>query len=61
MKTKIGFQDGLLLNAGKKNCRMHSAPREHFAILLTFIKLTFIFKIFVLSIFEWWLKTGFTV
>ena len=34
---------------------------EHFAILLTFIKLPFVFKIFVLSIFEWLLKTGFTV
>ena len=31
------------------------------AILSTFIKLTFIFKIFVLSIFEWPIKTGFTV
>ena len=35
--------------------------REHFAILSTCIKLTFIFKTFVLSIFEWPLKTGFTV
>ena len=34
---------------------------EHFAILSTFIKLPFVFKIFVLSIFEWPLKTGFTV
>ena len=31
------------------------------AILLTFIKLPFVFKTFVLSIFEWPLKTGFTV
>ena len=31
------------------------------AILLTFIKLPFIVKIFVLSIFEWLLKTGFNV
>ena len=31
------------------------------AILSTFIKLTFFIKIFVLSIFEWPLKTGFTV
>ena len=30
-------------------------------ILLTFIKLPFVIKIFVLSIFEWPLKTGFTV
>ena len=35
--------------------------REHSAILSTFIKLPFIFKTFVLSIFEWPLKTGFTV
>ena len=37
------------------------APREHSAILFTFIKLPFVFKTFVLSIFEWLLKTGFTV
>ena len=35
--------------------------REHSAILSTFIKLSFIIKIFVLSIFEWSLYTGFTV
>ena len=40
---------------------MQNAPREHFAILLTFIKLSFVFKTFVLSIFEWPLKTRFTV
>ena len=34
---------------------------EHSAILLTFIKLPFNIKIYVLSIFEWPLKTGFTV
>ena len=34
---------------------------EHSAILLTFIKLPSVIKIFVLSIFEWPLKTGFTV
>ena len=33
---------------------------EHSAILSTFIKLLFVIKIFVLSIFEWPLKTGFT-
>ena len=33
---------------------------EHSAILLTFIKLPFVIKIFVLSIFEWPFKTGFT-
>ena len=34
---------------------------EHSAILLNFIKLPFVFKTFVLSIFEWPLKTGFTI
>ena len=51
-KTKLGFQDRLSHNA---------APREHSAILSTFILLPFVFKIFVLSIFEWSLKTCFTV
>ena len=35
--------------------------REHSAILLTFIKLPFVIKIFVLSILEWPFFTGFTV
>ena len=52
-KPKKGF------NAGQKYCRMLQG--EHSAILLTFIKLSFVIKIFVLSIFEWRLKTGFTV
>ena len=34
---------------------------EHSALLLTFIKLPFVIKIFVLSIFEWSFYTGFTV
>ena len=34
---------------------------EHSAILSTFIKLPFVVKIFVLSFFEWSLKTGLTV
>ena len=34
---------------------------EHSAILLTFIKLPFVIKIFVLSIFELPFYTGFTV
>ena len=33
----------------------------HSAILLTFIKLPFVIKIFVLSIFEWPFYTGFTI
>ena len=58
-KTKIVFQDRLLLNAGQKYCRMLSL--EHSVILSTFIKLPFAIHTFVLSIFEWPLKTGFTV
>ena len=54
----IGLQDKLLLNAGQKYCR--KLPLEHSAILLTFIKLPLVIKIFVLSIFEWPLKTDFT-
>ena len=34
---------------------------EHSAIILTFIKLPFVIKIFVLSIFEWPFYTDFTV
>ena len=34
---------------------------EHSAFLSTFIKLPIVIKIFVLSIFEWPLYTGFTV
>ena len=52
-RPKIGFQDQLSLNAGQKE--------EHSAILSTSIKLSFVIKIFVLSNFEWPLKTGFTV
>ena len=49
-----------------KSVREHSATLltfilEHSATLLTLIKLPFVFKSFVLSIFEWPLKTGFTV
>ena len=58
-KTKNVFHDQLSLNEGQKYCRM--LPLEHSAILLTFIKLPFVMKIFVLPICEWPLKTGFTV
>ena len=34
---------------------------EHSTILLTFIKLPFVIRTFVLSIFEWPFYTGFTV
>ena len=40
-------------------CRMRQGG--HSAILLTFIKLPFVIKISVLSIFEWKVYTGFTV
>ena len=55
---KIGFQDRLSLNAGQKYCRMLQG--EHSSIVPTFIKLPFVI-IILLSIFEWPLKTGFTV
>ena len=58
-KTKFGFQDQISLNAGQKYCRMLQG--EHSAIISTIIKLPFVIKIFVLSIFEWPLYTGFTV
>ena len=35
---------------------LQNAPGEHSAILLNFIKLSIVFKTFVLSIFEWPLK-----
>ena len=38
-----------------------SKSKEHSAILLTFIKLPFVIKIFVLFIFEWPFYIGFTV
>ena len=58
-RPKMGFQYQLLLTAGQKYCRM--LQREHSAILSPCIKLPHGFKTFVLSIFEWPLKTGFTV
>ena len=58
-RPKISFLDSWSLNVGQKYCRMLQG--EHSAIFLTFIKLLFVFENFVLSIFEWPLKTGFTV
>ena len=58
-RPKIGFQDQLSLNAGSKYCKMLQG--EHSAILSTFIKLQFVIKIYVLSVFEWPFYTGFTV
>ena len=49
----------MLLLCRLKYCRM--LKEEHSSILSTFIKLSFVIKIFVLSIFEWPLKTGFTI
>ena len=46
-RLKIGFQDQLSLNEGQKYCRMLQREQN-----LTFIKLPFVIKIFVLSIFE---------
>ena len=54
----IAFQDRLSHNAGQMYCSM---LLEHSAILLTFIKLPMAIKTFVLSIFEWPLKTSFTI
>ena len=42
-------------------CNTFDLHVEHSAILLIFIKLPFVIKIIVLSIFEWPLYTGFTV
>ena len=58
-RQKIGFKDQLSLNTNQMYCRM--LQWEHSAILLTFIKLAFAIKIFVLSMFKWPLKRGFTV
>ena len=69
-RPKNGFQDCLSLNAGQKYCRMlmqYFRPSLSYQLSLrslllsTFIKLPFVIKIFVLSIFEWPFYTGFTV
>ena len=49
-RQKLGFQYQLSLNVGHTYCRMLQG--EHSAILSTFIKLTFVIKIFILPIFE---------
>ena len=53
--TKTGFQDRISLNAGQKYYRVL------FCIISTFIKISFVITIFVLSIFEWPFNTGLTV
>ena len=50
-KTKNCFSRPIIANEGQKYCR----------ILSTFIKLPLVIMICILSIFEWPLKTGFTV
>ena len=47
-RPEKGFQDQISLNAGQKYCRMLQG--EHSAVLLTFIKLPFVIKIFALPI-----------
>ena len=58
-KTKNGFQDQLLLNAGQKYSKL--LQREHSAILLTFIRQQVDIKTSVLSIFKWPFYTCFIV
>ena len=55
-RPKIGFHDLIMAK-----CRSKLLQNEHSAIILTCIKLPIVIKIFVFSIFEWPLKTGFTV
>ena len=45
----------------EKEAEIGGRVGEHSAILSTFIKLPFVIKIFVLSIFEWPFYSGFTV
>ena len=56
---EIMFYGSAHMSAYSKTCRKWQ--REHSAILSTFIKLPFVIKTFVLSIFVWPLKTCFTV
>ena len=58
-KTKNWFSIPIIPKCRSKVLQI--ALLEHSAILSTFIKPPFVFKTFVLAIFEWPLKTGFTV
>ena len=58
-RPKLVFKNQLSFNLDQKYCRILTL--EHSAMLLTCIKQPFVIKIFVLSISEWSLKTGFTV
>ena len=51
----------LVLKTDYRLMQVKSFAREHSAILSTIIKLPFVFKTYVISIFEWPLKIGFTV
>ena len=51
----------LVLKTNYRLMQVKSIVEWHSAILLTFLKLLFLIKIFVLSIFEWPLKTDLTV
>ena len=57
-RPQISFQYQLLLNGSQKGNILQG---EHSAIRLTFIKLPFVIKIYVLSILEWPFYTDFTV
>ena len=48
-RPKLVFMTDHCFNAGQKNCRIFSTS------------IPFVIKMFVLSMFEWPLKTGFTV
>ena len=60
MKVKrIAECSKVQLNEGQMYCRM--LQWEHSAILSTYIKISLVITIFILSIFEWSFYTGFTV
>ena len=51
VKRQLSKRPQLSLDAGQKYCRMLQG--EHSAIILTFIKLPFVIKIFIFSIYKW--------
>ena len=51
----------MVFKAHYRLIQVKSIEGEHSVILSTFIKLPFVIKTFVLSIFEWPFYTGFTV
>ena len=60
-RPKLVFYPNYRLMQVKRFVECSIWKMEHSAILSTFIKLSFVKKTFVLSIFEWPLKAGFTV